>query len=117
MVFHNESFRGGLLFLQGASRQFINPIARMAMKVVVVGLVGEFIKGPEGRMADLPEPAAFHEQFQVSVDRCLVEGFHHSAAVGQNIFNAQGSVLLLEDLFDGAALRRFSLHLRLLLMR
>jgi hypothetical protein len=62
VILHDESLRRGLLLLQCASRKIINPVARMAVEVVVVRFLRQLVKRPEGGMVDLFEPSRLHEK-------------------------------------------------------
>jgi hypothetical protein len=75
MPFGNKARRGRLLFIQSAHGQFENLVAASAVKVMVVVPFGFFIKRSQAGMVDLPNPSPFHQEFQVSIDRRLVQRF------------------------------------------
>jgi hypothetical protein len=85
------------------------------MEVVVMLLSGSFIQSPERWMGYPFQPPAIDKNFQVPIDRRLVEGLHELAAVGKNLIHSQRPFVLLKDLFYGHPLRCVALQ-RLILL-
>jgi hypothetical protein len=87
VVFHNKPIGCCFLFFQGAAGKFKGPVAFTAMKVVVMPLSRAFIQSPERRMGDSFQPPVIDENFEIPIDRCLVEGLHELAAVCENLIH------------------------------
>jgi hypothetical protein len=104
MRFDDKPFGGSSLLVEGAAGKFENPVAVVTVKMMVMALAGALVQGPQGRVVDLLEPALVDQQFEVAVDRGLIERFDHGAAMLEDFLNPQGPFLNLEDLLDGCAL-------------
>gem|GEM_PF-4215257 len=61
-------------------------------------------------MVDLLEPPFFNQEFQVTIDRRLIQGFHNFSATPKDFLDSQWPVLLPEDLLYRRSLGCFSLH-------
>lgn len=108
VILHHKAVRSGSFFFHGTTGQFKGAVTLTAMEVVVMSLAGTFVQGPEGGVGDAPEPAVVNEDFEVAINRGLVEGLDHFTSIGQDLGHSQWSILLQEDLFDGCSLCCFA---------
>ena len=111
MVLHMEIGGGDFVVPERTARKLEKAVAGMAMEVVMMVLVGQLVKGPQGRVIDLSHQPLFGQPLQVAIDRSLIEGLHDPASVLEDLLDAQRSALLANNLFDGCFLNRPSLHL------
>ena len=112
MVFDDKPLGGCCLPIHWASGQLEDPVAAVAVEMMMVSLAGALVKGTHGRVIDLLEPTFIDQQLEVAVDCGLIERFHLGAAKAENLLDSQGPVLVEEDLFDGGSLGCLSLHRR-----
>jgi hypothetical protein len=111
MVFHQELGGCDVLVPEHATWKLEKTVAGMAMEMVMMALVGQFVKGSQGRVVDLPDHTLSGQPLQIAIDRGLIEGLHNPSAVLKNILDAQRLALLANNLFDGGFLNRSSLRL------
>ena len=96
--------------VERAPLDFEHPLAPAAPKMVVVGFPRDLVQGAPFRGVDLLQPARFHQQLQVAVHRRLVQGADAPSAGLEDLLYGKRAVVLAEDLPDGVALARLSLH-------
>jgi hypothetical protein len=111
MLFYDKPLGGGGLLVEGATGEFKNPIAVMTMEMVMVPLAGPLVQSTHGRMTERFEPALFHQQLEVAVDRGLIERFNPGPTLPENFLDPQGPIRNAEDFFYCCSLRCFSLHM------
>lgn len=104
MLFDDEPGGDCCLLVEGAAWQLKDTIAVTAVKMVMVSFPCPFVQGPQGRMIDRLEPPLIDQEFEVAVDRGLIERFHQSAPLVEDLLNAQGTILNKENLFDRCSL-------------
>lgn len=104
MILDDKTFGHGFLFVQGATRQLVYPIATVAMEVMVMAFIRTFVQGSQNGVVDLLEPALTDQEFEIAVDRRLIERSDLGATSLKNFVNGHGAVLIVEYLFDGSAL-------------
>ena len=92
--FGDKAWRRGVFFVQGAPRQIKEMIAGTAVKIMVMGLAGSFIKDSQLGVFDDFEPSGCHQQFQISINGSLIQRLDPFTARPQDFLNPQRSVFL-----------------------
>ena len=101
MPFNGETLWSRFLFVQSASRQFVNPVAAMTMEMMVMAFPCPFIQRAEQGVTDLGNVPFFHQQFKRPIDGGQVERIHHDSATGKDLLDPQRPVLFVDDLLNG----------------
>ena len=104
MAFYDEASRSRFLLLQGAAGELEETVAGPASKMMVMFFPGSFIQGAQPRLVDLFQPPLLHQQFQVAIDRCLIQGRYDPAPRLQDFINSQRAVVPLKNLLDRISL-------------
>ena len=73
LALNDKTLRGRFLFVQGAARQFVNPVASVTMEMMVMPFACTFIQRTEQGMADLGDVPFLHQQFKRPIDGGQVE--------------------------------------------
>ncbi len=73
MPFNGETLWNRFLFVQSASRQFVNPVAAMTMEMMVMAFPCPFIQRAEQGVTDRLDCALIHKQLEGTIDRGLIE--------------------------------------------
>ncbi len=110
MTIRDKAGRSRVLLVQRAAGEFEQTAAGPALKVVVMLFPGSLVKRSKGGLVDLSEPSLCHQQFEITIDSRLIEGPYRPAPGIQDFFNAQGPVVLPEDLLDRMPLARPALR-------
>ena len=111
MALGDKARRGKFPLIQRAAGKIENPVARTAVKMVVMLLLGSFIQSAQIRMVDRLDPPAFDQLFQIPVNSCLIEGFDKATARLKDFFDLERAVLFEKHFPDGIFLNGFSFHL------
>ena len=106
----DKARRAGCALLERATRQFENPVADAAMKMVMMGLARAFIQGPQNGMSDDIQPSLAQEQLQVAIDRGKVQGGHAPPPGLKDFLYPQRVVRLFEDFLNRRPLCGIALH-------
>jgi hypothetical protein len=110
MSFGNKSGRSEASLIESASGYFEKPVAGPALKVMVMLFPGYFIEDTSFGRVDSLQPPGFHQDFQVAIDCCLVEGADSLPAGLEYFIDTQRPVYLPEDFLYCITLIRVSFH-------
>jgi hypothetical protein len=108
--FGDKTRRRGVLFVQGAPWQIKEMIAGTAVKIMVMGFAGSFIKNSQLGMFDDSKPPGCHQKFQVSIDGGLIQRPDPFTARLQDFLNPQGPVFLQKNFLNGISLGCIAYH-------
>lgn len=112
MVFDDESLGCRRLLIERTAGQLKDPVAVVAVKVVMMPLACALEERTRDRVVDLFEPAFVDQQLKIAIDRGPVKGSRQNAAEPKDLVDPQGAVFIEKDLFNGVSLGCFSLHAR-----
>jgi hypothetical protein len=93
---------------QGATGKLVDPIAKPASEVVMMLLGGPFIKGAHFGRVNFPEPPLLHQELEIAIHGCLIQGIYHATARIEHLLDCKRPVLFLKDLLYRLSLTRSS---------
>jgi len=102
--------RTGHGLLERAARQFEDPVADTAVKVVVMSLARAFIQNSQHGMRDDIQSALGQKQLQIAIDRGQVQGGHAPLPDLKDFLYPQRVVRLLEYFLNRHSLGRIAFH-------
>ena len=85
MVFRNKTRRGCDCFSKRTAEEIKNAIASAASEMMMVVLYGPFVERTYCRHVDLLEPTCSDQNFDVAINRRLVEGNHCAPTCFKNL--------------------------------
>ena len=110
VFFRNKSRWCGVLFVESTTGYFEKPVALPALEVMVVLFSCPFIERTAPRSVDFLQPTLFNQDFQVAIDRCLIQRLDCPAAGFEDFIDVQRPVYISENLLNRIPLICFSLH-------
>jgi hypothetical protein len=110
MPFGNKSRWSCAPFVESAAGYLEKPIARPALKMMVVFLARNLIERSQFGRIDPFQPPLLHKKLQIAIYGCLIQRAHRPAPGFQNFINAQRSIRFEKNLLNGIPLICFPLH-------
>jgi hypothetical protein len=110
VILRYETGRSQTLFIERTSVYFKEPVAGSALEVMVMFLPGSFVENTAFRRKNLLQPSVFDQDFQISINGCLIQGSDVPSADFQNFVDSKRPVNFPEDFLNCIPLTRFSLH-------